>query len=83
MKTRKALQFNLAPYFRNVRRSAVWAMLCLAFCIFGLGFSANAQNGHIIRFDVPARAQVRARAPSPTTSTTRGRSQDGMWTRAA
>ncbi len=53
MKTRKALQFNLAPYFRNVRKSAVWAMLCLAFCIFGLGLSANAQNGHIIRFDVP------------------------------
>jgi hypothetical protein len=48
MKTRKTFQFNFAPFFRNVSRSTVWAMLCLAVCILGLGVSAHAQWPPII-----------------------------------
>ena len=45
MKTRKMFQLNFAPYFRNVRRSTAWAMLCLALCaLIGLGLSARAQE---------------------------------------
>jgi hypothetical protein len=30
-----------------------WMVLCLAVCMLGLAVSAKAQNGHIIKFDVP------------------------------
>jgi hypothetical protein len=58
MQTRKLFQFNFAPYFRNVSRSTVWAMLCLALCILGLGLSATADDhkATIITFDAPGAA---------------------------
>ena len=51
MKTRKTLQFNFTPCFRNVRRSTVGVMLCLAVCMLGLAVSASAQKPTIITFD--------------------------------
>ncbi len=41
-----------AQFWTAVRRKGALA-LCLALCVLGLGLSANAQNGHIIKFDVP------------------------------
>jgi hypothetical protein len=52
METRKRFQFNFAPYFRNARKSTVWAMLCLVVCMLGLGISAMAQQPKIITIDV-------------------------------
>ena len=51
METRKTFQFNFAPYFRNVRKSTVWTVLCLAVCVLGLAVSASAQKPIIITFD--------------------------------
>jgi len=44
-------KFNFAPYFRNVGRSMVWTVLCLAVCMLGLAVSASAQKPIIITFD--------------------------------
>ena len=48
MKTRKSPVFGLLSYFQNLRRSTVWAMLCLALCLLGLSLSATAQEFFIV-----------------------------------
>jgi len=53
MKTRKRSQFGFTSSFGNTRMSMVWAVLCLAVCMSGLGVSANAQHPKIITLDVP------------------------------
>ena len=51
MKT--SFQFNFTSSYRNAKRSMVWAMLCLALCMLGLGLSAVAQQPPIITFEAP------------------------------
>jgi hypothetical protein len=54
MKTRKSPVFGLLSYFQNLKRSTVWAMLCLALCLLGLSLSATAQEFFIVTpFDAP------------------------------
>jgi len=58
MKTLKRLHFNSTSSFRNVRRSTVWAVLCLAVYMSGAGIFAMAQSPRIIEFDAPGAAST-------------------------
>jgi hypothetical protein len=53
MRMRKRFHFDFTSCFRDVRTSTVWAVLCLAVCVFGVGISATAQWPPIIPINPP------------------------------
>jgi len=52
MKTRERVQLDFTSSFGNVRGSTVWAALCLAACMLGLGVPATAQWSPFVTIDV-------------------------------
>ena len=90
MNTLKRLHFNSASAFRNVRRSTVWAVLCLAVYMSGAGIFAMAQSPKIIGFEAPnaGNAQGSGLGTQAETSTRGGRLRGStqtptMWSTAS